>query len=67
MIEKSITPNTNKLIIDIPNEYIGKKTHLQIDLIEKKNKKPSDFLGTIDDETASKFHKHLKKIKNNWE
>jgi hypothetical protein len=67
MIEKYITPDKNEVIINLPNEYIGKKTLLHIDIIENNTKKPSDYFGTIDEETAKKFKKHLKKIKNNWE
>lgn len=67
MIDKYLTPDNNKLIIDLPNEFIGKKTHLNIVILESNTKKPSDYLGSIDEKTVDKFKKHLKKIKNNWE
>lgn len=66
-MEKYIIPKDKKLIIDLPEKYIGKRTHFQIDIVETTKKKPSEFVGTVEDNIYDKFNKHLKKIKSNWE
>lgn len=74
MILQVITPKsiTIDLSVNIPQNYVGKEVHClfyikeEIDNTEEisdKKKKPSDFLGILNEKEAKKFEAHIKKIR----
>lgn len=52
-------------------EYLAKrlKTPYEISMRKsvKKNKKPSDFFGTLSENEGNKMHAHLTKSREEWE
>jgi len=75
MIRTIVTPEKQDISIHIPEKYIGKQIEVLLYAVDElnerenlKNKKPSDFRGTLKltDEQYDDFQIHIKGIRNEW-
>jgi len=75
MIKTILTPLNNSIIIQIPNNYIGKKIEILLYALDEvtddnetsTKKTMADFWGTLSDETANELHKNVTEIRDSWD
>lgn len=73
MIEEIITPLEKTYNIEIPNKYIGKNVKLILYSLDevshkrfKKEKKPSDYFGTLSKDDAKEMKEYIHQSRNEW-
>ena len=74
MIRTVITPENNKILLTVPNSYIGKEIEVFLyskdELNEEKAVKRNNaarFKVLLTKEEAGKFHAYLKQARSEWE
>jgi len=80
MIRTLITPKTNDIHIEIPDEYLGKKVEVLVFAYDEPSKKAKSskrakvtpnimekYWGVVSKETAEKMHQHIEQSRNEWE
>jgi hypothetical protein len=74
MIKTVVIPKGNKLLLSIPNDYIGKEVEVLVyakdELKEEKSDKKVDiarFKGLLSKEEGEKFSKYLEEVRNEWD
>ncbi len=74
MIRTIITPDKQRVSINVPKSYVGKKIEVLLyaveELIEElpsKINKAARFKGLLSTEQAERYHQYLKKARNEWD
>lgn len=76
MIRTTITPSNSKIVLPVPEKYIGKKIEvLRFDVEEvtlestgaNTKLKPSQLRGFLSDDTAEALHRHLQQSRDEWD
>lgn len=71
MVRTVLTPENTHIELDIPEEYVGKPLEIIYQALEEvvpqPKKKMGDFLGILSDKSAKKLHRHIKKVRNEWD
>ena len=76
MIRTTITPANSRIVLRVPEEYIGKKIEVLIFDVEEVNSgspssettlKPSSLRGFLSHETADALQQHIQQSRNEWD
>ena len=73
MVRKHIIPETNSVMVTIPENYIGKKVEVLVfadeDMQESQPVKPdiSKYKGTLSKERAVEFRQFAEEIRKEWD
>lgn len=74
MIQTTLIPDNTTIHLAIPASYIGKKMYALLYIDEEivqniampKTQKPSDFFGTLSENTGNEMHAHATKTREEW-
>ena len=73
MLKATITPRENAYLLPIPADYVGKTLEVLLyavteisDKKVQKNKKPSDFFGTLSAGEGEKFKDYVTNSRLEW-
>jgi hypothetical protein len=71
MVRTIVIPDTTHIELDIPAEYVGKPIEIIYQALEEgaisSKKTMRDFLGVLSDKSARKLHRHIKKVRGEWD
>lgn len=74
MTRTTITPTNKSIIVEIPDDYVGKQVEVLVYALDEvkgteKKMKIADFAGALklSKEQYQDFQQHLQNIRNEWE
>jgi len=73
MVRKHVVPESNSLMVAIPDSYIGKKVEVLVfadeDMVDPRPAKGnmSKYKGVLSPERALEFHKYADQARQEWD
>ena len=73
MVRKFIVPSERNILIEIPQNYVGKEIEVLLYAVEElekkeiKNKNASAYRGIFTKEEGVEFNKYIDQARNEWE
>ena len=73
MVRTIITPIQKNILIEVPQNYVGKQIEVLLYAVDELEKKESvknnaaDFRGIFSKEEGAKFNEYIKQSRDEWE